>query len=204
MKKYITLMAMMAMTMVIFVSCDTDNDDYAAYNLEGAWEGDMGVSMFMGNTEYFATYSTIYFAQDPYRYASGTGYQVDYFNDQSPWYHRSRNTYYIANHFEWEVNNGIIYIHYLEEDVYAQIAPDYLSDYDGYFRGVIKYENGAWSEFRLRKTYSPNDWNTYYDWGWDYGYGYGYAKKNPVFTDDDGNNIVIKNTAEKPIRGARK
>ncbi|MBR1400894.1 MAG: hepatitis A virus cellular receptor 1 [Prevotella sp.] len=207
MKKLFTLLAMSMMTTLFFVSCDTDDDDYAAYNLEGAWVGDMGVVMNVNDgpyvTTYYATRSELYFAQDPYRYASGTGYQVDYFGEQSPWYHSSRNTYYIANHINWEVVNGIIRLYYVEDNAYAEISRYYLSDYDGWFEGVITYENGEWSNFSLRKTYSPNDWNNYYDWGYN-DYYWGYAKKNAMITDDDGNPIAVKETQKKPVRGARK
>ena len=63
MKKNFTLLAliMMALSMT-FVSC-TDDDEYEAYTLEGAWEGDMGVVI----NGYVAHYSNIYFDNIPYQ-----------------------------------------------------------------------------------------------------------------------------------------
>jgi hypothetical protein len=192
MKKNFTLMTLIMMAMAMtFVSC-MDDDEYEAYHLEGAWEGDMGV-MING---YVADYSTIYFDRDPYRYASGRGYQVDYFNDRTPWRHYN-NSYYIANHVEWKVYNGIISLYYVEDDVYAEIREYSLSD--NYFRGYIDFEDGSSSRFSLRKAYSPNDWDNYYEWGWDYGY----AKKYDGMIDDT--RAAAKDVApEKRVRSAAK
>ena len=135
MKKNFTLLAliMMALSMT-FVSC-TDDDEYEAYTLEGAWEGDMGV-MING---YVANYSTIYFDKNPYQYASGEGYQVDYFGSSSPWRHG--NEYYVANHIRWQVYNRVIQLYYVEEDIYAEIRDYSLSS--GYFTGYIDFEDGS-------------------------------------------------------------
>lgn len=199
MKKNFTLLALIMLGMMTtLVSCDVDDDDYKAYNLEGAWQGDMGV-MIDG---YVADYSTIYFDRDPYRYASGTGYQVDYFTNRTPWYHRGSSSYYLANHIEWTVEMGVIHIYYMEEDVYARIR-DYRL-YSDYFEGYIDFEDGSSSRFRLEKTYSPNNWGSYYDWGYDYyGWGFGYAKQG--MTDNlDTRGSIATDTVAKPKRTAAK
>ena len=68
------MMALMAMLAFSFTSCD--DDDYIARTLEGTWEGDMYVSYYFDYYDkyYDASYSEICFLRDPYRYASGDGY----------------------------------------------------------------------------------------------------------------------------------
>jgi len=199
MKKNFTLLALIMMALAMtFASCDTDEDEYEAYTLEGAWEGDMGV-MING---YVADYSTIYFDKNPYQYASGEGYQVDYFGNSSPWYHRSRNAYYVANHIRWQVTMGVIQLYYVEEDIYAEIRDYSLSS--GYFTGYIDFEDGSSSSFRLQKTYSPNNWGSYYEWGWYDDYYYGYSKKGAF--DGDATRAAASGTksATKLVRTAAK
>ena len=197
MKKNFTLLAliMMALSMT-FVSC-TDDDEYEAYTLEGAWEGDMGV-MING---YVANYSTIYFDKNPYQYASGEGYQVDYFGSSSPWYHSSRNSYYVANHIRWQVYNRVIQLYYVEEDIYAEIRDYSLSS--GYFTGYIDFEDGSSSSFRMQKTYSPSNWGSYYEWGWydDYYYDDYYYSKKGMF-DTDATRAAAKAGEKKIVRTA--
>ncbi len=124
---------------------------------------------------YVADSSSIYFDKNPYQYSSGEGYQVDYFGKSSPWYHRSKDAYYIANHISWQVEKGVIQLYYVEENIWVEIRDYSLSS--GYFTGYIDFEDGSGSSFRLQKTYSPNNWGSYYEWGWDDGYYYGYSKK---------------------------
>jgi hypothetical protein len=194
MKKNWTLMALIMMAMAFtFVSCDLD-DEHEAYVLEGAWEGDMGV-MING---YVADYSTIYFDRDPYRYAYGTGYQVDYFNNRSPWGHRN-NTYYLANHITWKVRDNVIKLYYEEEKVYAEIRDYSLSD--GYFRGYIDFEDGSSARFSMRKTYSPNNWDSYWEWGW-YDDDYYWAKKNTGLMEDTRANSDSPVKTTKIVRSA--
>jgi hypothetical protein len=199
MKKNFTLLALIMMALAVtFVSC-TDDDEYEAYTLEGAWEGDMGV-MING---YVADYSTIYFDKNPYQYASGEGYQVDYFGSTSPWYHKSRNAYYVANHIRWQVTMGVIQLYYVEEDIYAEIRDYSLSS--GYFTGYIDFEDGSSSTFRMQKTYSPNNWGSYYEWGWydDYYYGGGYYySKKGVFEEDSTRASANATSGKKLVRTA--
>ena len=195
MKKNFTLLALIMMALAVtFVSC-TDDDEYEAYTLEGAWEGDMGV-MING---YVADYSTIYFDKNPYQYASGEGYQVDYFGSTSPWYHKSRNAYYVANHIRWQVTMGVIQLYYVEEDIYAEIRDYSLSS--GYFTGYIDFEDGSSSTFRMQKTYSPNNWGSYYEWGWydDYYYGGGYYYSKKGVLEEDSTRASANATSGKKL-----
>ena len=196
MKKNFTLLAliMMALSMT-FVSC-TDDDEYEAYTLEGAWEGDMGVVINIGNYYYESLYSTIYFDKDPYQYASGGGYQVDYFDSTSPWRHG--NNYYLANRINWTVEYGVIRIHYLDDDVIAEIRDYSLSD--GYFTGYMVFADGTYSKFRLRKLYSPNynhEWGGYDDYYHD---DYYYSKKGMF--DTDATRAAAKAGEKKIVRTA--
>ena len=125
MKKNFTLLALIMMALAVtFVSC-TDDDEYEAYTLEGAWEGDMGV-MING---YVADYSTIYFDKNPYQYASGEGYQVDWY-PVGPYEE-------LSFHFYWNIDNGIIHLDYpgYREDYNADIYNYSLNndEFTGYF-----------------------------------------------------------------------
>ena len=158
------MMALMAMLAFSFTSCD--DDDYIARTLEGTWECDMYTSYYFDYYDqyYDANYSEICFLRDPYRYASGDGYWIDYYNG----YGWGRN--YIANHIQWTVDYGVIRIHFIEDGTYVRIRDYSLDDY--YFTGSIELGDGGWQQFRLRHVDSPN-WNNYY-WGYDSRYYYDY------------------------------
>lgn len=162
MKKLYTMMmmAMMGLMTVSFTSCDTDKE--IAYTLEGTWKGNMYISSEWDGRYYDATYSEITFLKDPYTYSSGTGYWVDYYSN-APWD-------YVANHIEWRVDYGTIYVYFVEENSSLEIR-DYRLNRDR-FSGYI-YDHGSNVEFELYNVSRP-----YYDnyrWGydsWDYGYYY--------------------------------
>lgn len=156
MKKFISIMTMLltALTSLSLSSCDDGN---IADTLEGTWKGNMYVSSSYNNQVYDATYSEICFSEDPYAYANGTGYWVDYY-DNSSW-----GTDYVANHITWEVKNKIIYIHFVEEDTNISIGDYSLND--NYFKGRIYYGSEK-VDFTLQHTSSPN-WNNYtYNQSW--------------------------------------
>lgn len=184
MKKFTSILAMafMALMAMTFTSCDEDVE--IAYTLEGTWSGNMYVSMEYDGRVYDATYSEICFSRDPYRYSSGTGYWVDHYNN-GPW------GSYIANHIDWQVNNGVIDVYLIEEGTRVQIYDYHLSD--NYFVGTIYYGDQR-VNFRLRHTSSPN----WYDY--DYGLGYDYAKKGSV---DEATRSTEKNEV-KPVRIIKK
>ena len=169
MKKMYTLwtMVLLAVLSMSFTSCEWDDDDAIAYTLEGTWKGNMYVSSEWDGRVYDATYSELCFLRDPYRYSSGTGYWVDYYNNAG-W---GRN--YVANHIEWTVYNRTIKVDFLEEGTTLWIEEFSLDD--NYFCGKI-YDGESRVEFQLTHTSSPN-WNNYY-YGWDDYYydDYYYAK----------------------------
>lgn len=165
------MMALMATLTFSLSSCD--DDIYIARTLEGTWEGDMYVSYYSDfyDRYYDASYSEICFLRDPYTYASGDGYWVDYYND----YGWSRN--YIANHIHWEVNNGNIRVYFVEENSDVIIYNYSLTD--SYFTGYIDLYDGGRQKFNLRHVSSPN-WGSY-SWGYDSRYYYNYySNENKV------------------------
>lgn len=185
MKRITSLLAvaLMAVLTLSLVSCD--DDPYIADSLAGTWNGKMYVSSVYDGYTYDATYSELYFDQDPYSYSSGVGYWVDHYAGDAPYA-------YIANHTRWTVRNGRIYIDLIEEGTSVQIA-NYRLD-DGYFEGTIFYGEDR-VDFRLMHTSSPN-------WG-DYRYGFDFyynAKKNAYTTRAAGNDSVV----EIPYRIIRK
>lgn len=153
---------LVALMPFLFGSCDSDPDYGTAYTLEGTWEGKMFLSSTWDNYTYAISYTQLCFNRDPYYYASGTGYWVDYYSD-APWD-------YVANHIEWQVRGGRIEV-YLVEDNYTYFIEDYRLN-DNVFRGRI-YDNDTYLDFSMRHTSSPN-WNSfdyyYYDDFYDYWY----------------------------------
>lgn len=172
MKKLTSYLAIMALAALSFTfsSCEQDDND-EAMTLAGEWQGDMHVAMEYDNTEYDAFNTVMRFDYNQYSYASGTGYEIDYYNN-SFW---GRD--YVAYSFYWSVKNGNIYIHY-NEDNSDVVIYDYNLDYN-YFEGTIKSNNQN-VYFQLTKTSSQYDWDTY-DYGWDYNNpydGYYYSKSS--------------------------
>ena len=169
MKKYFSIatMVLAALMSMTIVSCDDDDD--IAYTLEGTWEGDMYIQSSYNGHTYDATYSEICFLKDPYKWSSGDGYWVDYYSN-APWD-------YVANHIDWTVRKGVIYVHFVEENSDIQIHDYSLSG--SYFTGRI-YMGSKFVDFRLRHTSSPN-WNEF-GWGYDYwdDYYYDYWSKGDI------------------------
>lgn len=181
MKRFSTFwtLALMAVLTLSFTSCD--DDAYVADTLAGTWKGNMYVSRGYDGRTYDATYSEVYFNQDPYTYSSGTGYWVDHYAGDAPWQN-------VANHINWTVRNRIIYVTFLEDRYTVQIGNYRLSN--GYFEGTI-YDNGQTVDFSLVHTSSPN-WGSYTYGGYDYYDGYGYAKRNDNFTRGTGDSTQVK------------
>ena len=84
MRKFISLM--MFMTAVFaFTSCTTE-DQNEAMTLTGTWQGDLGIYMYSDryNDYYEAYQTTIQFNSSGYGSTSGTGYELDRFQN-APW-----------------------------------------------------------------------------------------------------------------------
>ena len=185
MKKLYTLM-MMAMTGVMvagLTSCE--NDEYIARTLEGTWKGNMYVSSEWDGRYYDATATEITFLKDPYTYSSGTGYWVDYYSN-APWD-------YVANHIEWRVDYGTIYVYFVEERTSMEIR-DYRLNANR-FTGYI-YDGGNNVDFELYNVSRP-----YYDnyrWGYD-SWGYYYSRTRSA----DGASIAPATTPKRIIRSTK-
>lgn len=149
------LWALVALFTFSLTSCNEDEE--IARTLEGTWKGDMYIEYEdYYNNYYTASYSEVYFEKDPFTYASGYGYEIDYFS-RAPWD-------YICNHTEWKVRGDMITIYLVEDNVEMDIRNYRL---DGkYFRGEVFASDGSWREFHLVHTSSPN-WNNYH-YGLDY------------------------------------
>ena len=166
MKRFTTLTALLAAALMTFTFIGCTEDDDIADTLWGVWEGDMHVWSEWDGEVYTAYETEIGFDRDPYTYASGTGYWVDYYSG-APWD-------YFASHITWTVSNGTIRIYSEEDNTYFYIYNYSLSD--NYFTGTIESEWGDPMDFRLRKTFSPDwigsDWGWGYsdDWYWDFNY----------------------------------
>ena len=186
---YLLMMAIVATTTIAVVACDGDDDDFIADSLEGTWRGRIVLSDDWTGLEYGYTQTDVCFLRNPYRYSSGEGYWVDYYNG-SHWD-------YVANHITWEVYAGVIYIHFVEDNSDLEIR-NYRLD-NNYFIGSI-YDQGTIADFRLHHISSPN-WG-----GFDY-YGYDYEDyywaNQPSFDTQDGKaRGPIK--LERPMRGTKR
>ncbi len=157
MKKLNTLltMALIAMLSLTFTSCDEDAD--IAYTLDGTWRG----NMYVEYGDYDAVYSVIRFDNNSGLY-SGTGYWVDYYDNR---YWGGNN--YVANHINWTVRNGNIYIDLLEEGNSVVIYDYALTN--GRFSGYVETYDGNRAQFNMTKDYSNYNWRDYnYGYYWDY------------------------------------
>ena len=162
MKKMFTML-MMAMMAIVFTSCE---DEYIADTLEGTWEGNMYIGSEWGGHYYEAASTEITFLIDPFRFTKGSGYWVDYYRD-APW------GSYVANHINWSVSNGVIYVYFVEDGDRIEIR-DYRLNRNR-FVGTI-YEGGQFVDFDLYNVRRPYDYWDDYRWGYDYWYNdYYYA-----------------------------
>ena len=177
MKKIYTML-MMAMMALAFTSCE--EDEQIARTLEGTWKGNMYISSYWDDRTYDATYSEVTFLKDPYRYSSGNGYWVDYYSN-APWD-------YVANHIDWRVDFGVIYVHFVEEGTSLEIR-DYRLDYDRFYGTIYDGDNTV--DFELYNTS-----RRYYDnyrWGYDSWYDNYWARTRTA--GDDSTKVT-----EKPKR----
>lgn len=182
MKKITSLLAMILLSVMSFTLVSCDEDEEIADTLWGTWEGNMYVTNDWNGHTYKSSSSIIQFDKDPYDYASGTGYWIDYYSN-APWD-------YFASHITWSVRNKNILIYSREDDTYFYIRNYSLSD--NYFRGEIEDEYGGWQSFSLRKTASPY-WNDY-EWGWGSYPGYVNKKnsKPAVSSDSISENLPVR------------
>lgn len=158
MMKKIYTMLMMVMMAVAFTSCE---DGAIAYDLEGTWRGQMHISSRYNGVVYNSVRSEITFDRNPYEYASGRGYWVDYYDDYG-W-----GTDYVANTISWEVVNRVIKIWFEGERSYFEIRNYSLND--RYFEGYI-WDGGQDVYFSLTKIARPASYNSYRWNDWDYDY----------------------------------
>lgn len=180
MKKMFTLM--MVVSVVILASCDEDTE--VAYQLEGEWEGDMGMCYVYEDYDRYGSYTTQYNAQyTNIRFfrntmTSGYGDQVDFY-PAGPYAWRSFS-------FRWQVRNGNVYIDYDYDDELDCVIYDYYIDYY-HFGGRIggtrfsldKLDDFKWSDYG------------YIDDGYGYGY-YPYSKTRGAETDSISKGHIVK------------
>ncbi|MDO4160130.1 MAG: hepatitis A virus cellular receptor 1 [Prevotellaceae bacterium] len=178
MKKISILMAMaLAMFAVTFTFTSCDDDDDIADTLWGVWEGDMYVESEWDGYTYQASSSVLAFDKDPYEYASGTGYWIDYYSN-APW------DYYASN-ISWTVRNGEIVIYSIEEGQYYYISQYSLSN--NYFTGYISDGYNSALYFELVKTSAPY-------WNGDSGYHYSswYVNKKSRSADESSDSTPVR------------
>ena len=120
-------------------------------SLEGPWGGYMHAYHEYNGQMYQSNRTEMSFGVDLFRFTSGGGYWVDYYND----YGWGKN--YIANHISWRVRNGTIYVHFKEDNFDIEIRDYRLSN--ECFEGTIYIANNNF-DFSLNKT-SYRNWDDY-------------------------------------------
>ena len=165
MKRFHTLLTMVAIAALSFTFTSCDDDEYIADTLWGTWEGRIYVAHEWSGRYYDASRSFIYFERTNRR--SGRGYWIDYYDD-APWGEDR-----IYSHITWTVSNSDIKIYFEEDDYYVTIYDYQLNDryFDGY---IYTYDNKR-VHFQLNKTSEPIR-GSYYYWD-DYYY---YSKQNGI------------------------
>ncbi len=187
MKKLYSLLTIVFMTIAAVTVTSCDPDEEMAHNLWGVWQGNMYMQSSYNGRVYQSSYSVLAFDKDPYAYAQGTGYWIDYYSNAPFDNYSSR--------IQWRVVNGELQIYSIKEQ-----RTYYIYNYTmngRYFSGYI--DDGGSSSgvyFELQKTSSPNwsdyDWNGY-DYN-DYYYGYNYAPAR----------VAAKDVAAEPVRSVCK
>ena len=150
MKKIYTML-MMAMMALAFTSCE---DEMIADTLEGTWSGNMYISSNWDGRTYDITRTEITFEIDPFRFTKGSGIWVDYYS-RAPWD-------YVANHIDWSVKNGVIYIYFIEDNDRIEIRDYHLNSKR--FYGTI-YDGNNLVDFELYCVSRPRYDD--YRWGFD-------------------------------------
>lgn len=171
-KTYLTMAIVALVSMTAFTSCDPDDD--IAYDLDGIWRG----TMYVYHDGHRATESEIEFISNGSFSSSGYGHWVDYY-DRGYW----GGYDYIYNDIRWSVNNGVIHVHFVQENTDIFIESYTLTN--RYFDGIIN-DSGNYIDFRLNRVTSPRrgSWDNYDDWYGDYYYDYYYYSKGKKPTTD--------------------
>ena len=164
MKKISTLLMLFAVAMLplAFSSCE---DQEIGTTLEGTWEGNTYIYSEYDGQMYASTRTQVYFETDVFKFKEGGGYWVDFYREH-PWDNRRD---YVASKIRWRVSNGVIRIHFREDNYDIEIRDYHLND--NRFEGTI-YDGDQNIDFYLVHTSSPN-WDRYDYYGYDY-YGYDY------------------------------
>lgn len=163
----VTLLIIAITSIVTFTSCDYDPfyDDWHRGYYHDDWgnRGDQTVTAVLdgcwrGNTHWYNSWSGHNYTTSevefiPKTSTYGTGYWVDYYDSWD-------SGYYIFNDIEWQVRNGEIQVHFIQENSYV-----YIYDYDlndRYFDGYID-DNGNDVKFQLDRISYPyyKDWSYY-------------------------------------------
>lgn len=155
-----SIAAMLLVALTTMMSLTSCEDEAIASDLEGTWEGRLYMSKTYNGRTYDSTSSKIEFNMSPFKFKSGTGYWVDYY-DEYGW-----GCNYVASRFNWTVNNGRICITFSSDGVTVYIENYSLSR--NHFSGVL-YDGNTRVDFDLVHTYSPN-WNSYNYYDYDYWY----------------------------------
>ncbi|MBQ0074856.1 MAG: hypothetical protein KBT34_11765 [Prevotella sp.] len=171
MKKIFSLLAF-ALVCVMFVSCDNNT----AQRLDGVWEGEVAQTFFVGRwgkpvTEFQSV--DIEFFKDPYRFAKGTGVEIDYTYVNE----KTGRVSYVKCDFVYEVRNGRIYLDYADG---SHIVIYRYSLGNSRFSGVFcDYRTGeelaSFNFYRVNNHRYLNDRNYYYSNDYSGGYYYGNA-----------------------------
>lgn len=175
----VAMMCMALVAMMAVSSCSEDQE--VGMMLEGSWEGKMGVYVEdEEGTSYESVRTQMTFGTDPFRVTRGDGYWVDFYRRDFGW-----GTQYIASHIRWRVDNGVIKVHFREDDYDIEIR-DYsisnnrfkgeihVAEVDGH--GNTVYKDISFSMYKLDTDPYWDDYY-YYDRGvYDYDYYYAPAR----------------------------
>ena len=149
-KKYLMVMAIVAMLSMTMTSCDIE-DEFVASDLEGTWYGSVKSEYF----DYRYGYSTewtdvqLEFFKDPTVFAEGAGREIDYCGRH----------YSSVVGFNYHVRNQVIYIDYYDGTKiaiynYSLRSRKFSGEFHDYYTGDFK------ASFHFDRMTR----------GWDYGY----------------------------------
>lgn len=155
-RTHFLILAIITMAIGLFSSCSLMEDADKAKVLSGEWKGDFGMYYYYadrsGHTEKFEShYTRICFIPNYENSRSGTGIQVDYY-DEGPYEYQ----YY---QFSWSVSDGAIYLTYdYDHELDTRISDYHLKN--DYFRGTFSSSGIPFTLYKITDYY---DWTPYVD-----------------------------------------
>lgn len=176
--------------LTLLSGCYTE-DEYRGMMLSGRWFGDMG--MTIGNVN--AVSEMEFVQEDSYwGYPRGYGYETDYYPS------RRGVIVTVEHYFDWEIQNGIIYLTFDDRTLDCSIRDYRLTSlrFDGWLDGYYsstQFSLDGYDRYWGERSPYTGYWDDFY-----YGYDYYGLRTRSVSEETDTVPIIIKDEEPKCVR----